>query len=254
MRKSVPSLPDGVRLVELENVDSTNAEALRRAAEGEQGPLWILAGQQTAGRGRSGRAWSTAAGNLAATLAISLPRERAAVSYQLALIAGVAVCDALTRSGAVPQAAALRLKWPNDVLLDGRKLGGILIESTPVGGRLAIAIGIGLNLVTHPTDTALPATSLAEFGTPPRRCDVVGLLSHAVAEWLQRWQEGDGFGAIRAAWLERAGPIGEKCSVNAGNGRVEGRFAGLDADGALLILSADGRQRRFTYGDVSLTP
>jgi BirA family biotin operon repressor/biotin-[acetyl-CoA-carboxylase] ligase len=253
MGNGAPRLPDGVRLEALQSVDSTNAEALRRASGGEQGPLWIIADHQTSGRGRSGRTWSTGDGNLAGTLLMMLPRERAAVSYQLALLAGVAVFDALESSGAVPEAAGLRLKWPNDILIDGRKLGGILIESTPVGGRLAIAVGIGLNLHSHPFDTALPAASLAEFGTPPSRCDLIGLLSHAVADWLARWQEGDGFGEIRAAWLERAGPTGEKCSVTAGEQRVEGRFSGLDADGALLILTADGRQQRYTYGDVSLT-
>ncbi|MGQ0672732.1 MAG: biotin--[acetyl-CoA-carboxylase] ligase [Hyphomicrobium sp.] len=249
------SHPAGLpRTVRLDEIDSTNAEAMRRAMAGETGPLWIVADRQTAGRGRSGRPWQSDTGNLLASLLLTLPPATVACAYQLALVAGVAVIDAIRADGGLITGPVPRLKWPNDILIDGHKAGGILVESTSGPGGLKAVIGIGLNLVSHPEGTALPATHLRRHGSPPARDKILAAVAREVAGWLLRWQEGVGFEAIRSAWLERAGPIGEACSVHIGGQRVFGRFAGLDEDGALLVADEAGRLRRYTYGDVTLAP
>jgi BirA family biotin operon repressor/biotin-[acetyl-CoA-carboxylase] ligase len=237
------------RVDRLAAVDSTNAEALRRAQAGERGPLWILADVQTAGRGRSGRSWSSEAGNLHASLLLTLTLPQP-MAYQLALVAGVAVFDALG-TAMHPAPAGLRLKWPNDILIDGEKTGGILIESSTVGGTLVAVIGIGLNVAAAPHGLDRPATHLAAHGTCPEPHTLIRPLADCMGSWLAAWDEGRGFAAVREAWLNRAHPIGERLSINTGSERVLGAFAGLDPDGALL-LDVDGRGRRFTFGDVSL--
>lgn len=237
------------RVERLAAVDSTNAEALRRAQAGERGPLWILADVQTAGRGRSGRSWSSDAGNLHASLLItlSLPQPMA---YQLALVAGVAVVDALS-SAILPVPAGLRLKWPNDILIGDAKAGGILIESSTIGGDLAAVIGIGLNVASSPAIPDRATTHLAAHGIVPGPPSLLTLIAASMRSWLETWDDGRGFAAVREAWLTRALPIGERLSINTGPEHVAGTFAGLDPEGALL-LDVDGSVRRFTFGDVSL--
>lgn len=248
-------MPPGFRLVTFETVASTNTEAMRLAATGEPGRVWLAAEEQTAGRGRSGRAWVPVAGNLYASLLLRLTCGPE-IAQQLALVAGVAVVDAVraVASGQVADTSALRLKWPNDILIGGAKLGGILLESAQgLGGPgLVTVIGIGVNIVRAPQGLGRAATSLAEAGIETDRGSVLPALANAMDAALAIWDEGANFHAIRAVWSDRAGPVGEPLVVNAGQGPVSGRFAGLDHDGALLLDDGQGKVRRFTYGDVSL--
>ena len=252
MRNTLRSLPGSARLLHLAVVDSTNAEAARRAAAGQDTGLWIVADEQTHGRGRSGRSWHSPPGNLYASLLLHLGCAPA-IAQQLSLVAGVAAIEALcVLAGELRRAGRLRLKWPNDILLDGAKLGGILIESTMLAGRRIGLVGIGINLACAPPGLGRAATHLATLGPPPDRDTVLRALVSAMQHWLSIWQEGVGFEAIRTAWLERAGPAGEPISVNAGTGPTAGTFLGLDQTGALLLRDADGGDVRFTFGDVSL--
>lgn len=249
-------LPGGTRLVHFETCGSTNAEAMRLALASDPGrggplPFWVVADRQTAGKGRSGRTWlSTASGNLYASFAFAptCPIARAA---ELSLVAGVAVVEAVHL---VAPGVPARLKWPNDIMVAGAKLGGILVESTVASGRLVAVIGIGLNLVSAPEVAGRPTTALAAHlsGTesPPTALEMLAFLAEAMHDWLPRWEAG--FAAVRAAWLNSAGARGERLSVNAGSGPVEGAFAGLDEDGALLLEIGTGETRRFTFGDVTL--
>lgn len=228
---------------------------MRLAVAGEQGPLVIRADVQTDGRGRSGRDWSTEAGNHAATFLFA-PGCDAAVLPHLSLVAGVAAIDAVRRvlafagAGSAP---AVRLKWPNDLLIGPAKLGGILVESTIVGDDLIAMIGIGINIAHAPLIAGRDVTCLIDHtAPPPSPQDLCLALATSLDGWLETWSRGPGFPAIRAAWIERAGPAGELISVNSGDGPVSGRFAGLDIDGALLLLGEDGHRRRFTWGDVTI--
>ena len=241
------------RLLYLEEVDSTNAEALRQAAVGAPLPLWVVAGRQTAGRGRSGRSWTSLTGNLHASLALLLgcPVARCA---QLALVAGVALIDAIRSALPDLPRQGLRLKWPNDVLVGEAKVGGILVETSTLAGRAGLlgVIGIGLNLAARPDVTDRPTAYLGAYGPVPAPLDMHARIDTALATWLNRWDEGAGFPAVREAWIERAGPVGEPLAVRAAAELITGAYAGLDAEGALLITEPSGIRRRITYGDVTV--
>lgn len=232
----------------LEEVDSTNAEARRRAEAGEAGPLWITAMRQTAGRGRRGRAWETGAGNLAATYLLAT-RKPPAEAAQVSFVAALAVADL---AAAFVPAALVSLKWPNDPLIAGRKTAGILVESGPdrLGG-LWVAVGIGVNLATPPEASERPATTFAEHmrGPPPQPLEALAILAEAFERWRGVWQLA-GFPAIADAWTARAHGLGQACTARLSSETVEGIAEGLDADGALRLRTADGQVRRITAGDV----
>ena len=243
-------MPQTIRTLVLDETGSTNREALARAAEGETGPLWIMARRQTAGRGRSGRSWVSERGNLYATLVTRMACPPAAVA-QVSLVTGVAVHDAVAEAaGRVPP--GLRLKWPNDVLIGRAKCAGILAESVLGQNTVTVAIGVGINLAWHPGDLGREATHLAVHGIDISPDAMLGLLAATMDRRLTQWNGGAGFAATRAAWLERAGPAGEACSVNLGGEVIAGAFAGLDDSGALLIDDDAGRRRTVAFGDVSL--
>ena len=226
------------------------------AAAGETGPLWLRAEAQTGGRGRSGRTWTSVPGNLYASLLIRLDCPPEAV-HQLSLLTGVAVHDAIRvaaneRGIELPE---LRLKWPNDVLIDGAKLVGILPESTVIGGSSPVVIaviGVGINLAGHPEGLGRAVTHLGAHGCNIDAASMLGHLAAALHNWLVRWSDGANFRDVRAAWLQRAGAPGEPTSINTGRETVEGSFQGIDAEGALVLRDQSGAERRFTYGDVTL--
>ena len=240
-----------VSILHLAEVDSTNAEAMRRWAAGAEGPLWIVAERQTAGRGRSGRSWASAAGNLHASLLVALDSAAGPKAYQLSLVAGVAVIEAL-RQCMQPAPESLRLKWPNDLMIGREKTGGILVESNSSKGTITAVIGIGINLVTHPEDLGRPVTHLGAHGAAPAPDALLTAIASTMSGWLAIWSNGTGFPAVREAWLAGAHPIGERLSVSRGNSVVEGAFQGLDPEGALVLEDAAGNIRTFTYGDVTL--
>jgi BirA family transcriptional regulator, biotin operon repressor / biotin---[acetyl-CoA-carboxylase] ligase len=236
----------GARHITCETLGSTNAEALKLARAGERGPLWITAKSQSAGRGRRASAWVSPPGNLYATLLLSEPSPPAQAP-QLSFVAALALHDCV--SEAAPQlASALTVKWPNDLLLAAKKLAGILIEGDSAPG-FCVAIGIGVNCVSHPPGTAHPATDLAAAGadvTPER---LFTALSTAMARRLAQWRRGDGFASIRAHWLKRADGLGREIRVRLPERELTGVFEGLDEAGRLL-LKGPGGVSTVTAGDV----
>ena len=235
-------------ILAFDEIDSTNAEARRRAEAGEAGPLWISAKRQTAGRGRRGRVWETGAGNLAATLLMVTDRS-AREAAQLSFVAALAVADL---ASAYLPAERVKVKWPNDVMVSGRKLAGILVESgTREQGGLWLAIGVGVNLASAPVAADRLATTIAhETQTPPpEAADALAGLADAFSEWLLRW-DARGFAPIAEAWTERAYGLGEICVAQLPGETLEGIAEGLDDDGALRLRGRDGRIRRITAGDV----
>jgi BirA family transcriptional regulator, biotin operon repressor / biotin---[acetyl-CoA-carboxylase] ligase len=241
------------RSIVLDQVASTNVEALALARAGETGPLWIMAHRQTQGRGRSGRNWASEPGNLHASLLQTLACPPAAVQ-QLSLLAGVAVIDAIGAAAAGASLPSLRLKWPNDVLIAEAKCAGILPESHS-GARLAtlaVVIGIGINLAWHPESLGRAATNLAAHGVRVAPQSMLEHLAGAMERWLGIWDSGIGFAAIRDAWRERGGPTGETLSVDTGREKISGVFLDLAEDGALIMCDGNGTQRRLTYGEVTI--
>jgi len=231
----------------LDEVDSTNAEARRRADAGEAGPLWIAALRQTAGKGRRGRAWESGAHNLTATLLMTC-RATPAEAAQLSFVAAIAVCD-YVRTLVSP--ALVKVKWPNDVMIGDAKTAGILIESGQGPKGLWVAIGIGLNLASFPSQTERPATCLASHmaGPAPEPRIALAHLAAAFSDWRLIWER-EGFAAIADAWSERAYRMGEPCVVRLPNETLGGAAIGLEADGALRLHLAGGGVRRITAGDV----
>lgn len=254
MQQRIPDLPSGYRLAFHGCLDSTNAEALRRAERGTASGLWIWAKQQKAGKGRAGRDWSSPPGNLYASLLLR-PQLPLTTLMQLSLLAGVAIHDTVKQlTSSASQPLDLRLKWPNDILLGGAKLGGILLETaSSVDPRdTAVVIGVGLNLSHAPNDLGRSVACLADAGHPVTAREAFPILAWRMADWIARWQDGQAFGPIRSAWMERAQPIGQPISVNLGNDRLGGTFLGIDEAGALRLALAGGQERRITAGDVAI--
>ncbi len=238
-----------IRVLRFDSLDSTNEEALRRVAARESTPLWIVADEQTRGRGRSGRRWQSPAGNLYATLAIEA-RVTAAVATQLSFVAGLAVHEAAAGHLPVDQRPRLRLKWPNDVMLGAAKLAGILLESlaSPGGKGLVVILGMGVNVSHAPPETERAVASLGlERSAVP---EVFASLATALNEWLARWDEGRGFPIIREAWLSRALALNDSITVNLNGSAIRGRFLGVDAVGALQLETKPGVVITVTAGDI----
>jgi BirA family biotin operon repressor/biotin-[acetyl-CoA-carboxylase] ligase len=248
MSGAVPVLPDFYRLIRCDSVGSTNDEAKRLAQAGApEGTLvWALA--QTAGRGRRGRPWQSPPGNLYLSLLLR-PTGPIAQAAQLGFVAALALGDALQPM--LGGGTALRFKWPNDVLLDGRKLAGILLESETTAGEGAafVVIGVGVNLAAAPADAEFPATSLAAAGiagvTPALLLEA---FAHHFETWHRCWLT-ERFAPVRRAWLARASGLGEAVRVRLERATLLGRFLDLDEEGALLLEAEEGR-RRIAAGEV----
>ncbi len=240
--------PTGYQRRHFVTIDSTNEEARRLAAAGEPGPVWIQADMQTAGRGRRGRSWDSPTGNLAATLFLR-PNKSARECAQLSFVAALAASEAVA---AYVPSAEVKLKWPNDVLADGKKIAGILLESASAGGEKAdwLAVGIGINLAMFPEGTEYPATSLKALGAavPPAGEGLVALAA-SFAKWYETWAE-RGFGAVRDAWLARAAGLGTRIRARLQNEETAGVFEGIDGDGALILRTGADRTRVIAAGDV----
>jgi len=235
--------PEGVGRQVLAEVDSTNAEALRQAPR-LSGPEWILALRQTSGRGRRGRAWVDPPGNFAASL-ITRPKGPAEQVALLSFVAALSVFDAL--SAVCGRVQGLALKWPNDVLLNGGKVAGILLESVGQGGALEhVAVGIGVNLRHAPevgeveADALRPVSLLSETGADVTPEEFLEFLAPSFADW-ERQFETYGFEPIREAWLTRAARLGETVTARAAGKSVVGRFETLDAGGRLVLSTPEGR-------------
>lgn len=239
------ALHSGARVEIFETIDSTNLEARRRAERGETGPLWIVGLSQTAGYGRRGSAWVQRDGDFAATFLFK-PQGATSALPELAFVSALAVSDALARYGVK---GAIRLKWPNDILADGAKISGILLELLGTADAPLVALGVGVNIVSAPTDVDYPAAKLIDYiATPPDPRAFVATLDLTFAAWRDRWEK-QGFSDIRANWIERSAGVGEPIRVRTADGIVEGRFRDLDSRGA-LIVDCPGGPRSIAAGAV----
>ncbi len=243
-----PGLPEGFRLHHYATIGSTNDEAKALARAGAPDGTLVWAGEQTAGHGRRGRVWLSPPGNLYLSLVLR-PDAAPSRAAQLGFVAALGLGDAL--AALTGPALRLRYKWPNDLLANGKKLAGILLESeTSATDRVDfVVVGIGANILSAPVDVEFPATSLAAEGiagiTPAVLLE--GFARH-FAGWARRWGE-EGFAPVRAAWLARASGLGEGVRVRLERSTLFGRFLDLDDDGALVLDAAEGR-RRIAAGDV----
>lgn len=237
----------GVRLVTHEVLISTNTEALALARQGERGPLWVTAGRQTGGRGRRGRAWVSEPGNLHASLLLTEPAPPAQVP-ELSCVAALAIHDAVAEV-APGLKQVLTIKWPNDLLIDGKKFAGILIEGEGKKAEAA-AIGIGVNCVSHPADADYPATDLKTAGAEVSAETLFAALSVKMLGRLAQWNKGEHFSTVRADWLARASGVGEAVRIRSGEQELAGTFETLDDSGRLVLVQRDGTRKIIAAGDV----
>ncbi len=214
---------------------------LAAAADGVAEGDWLIADRQTAGRGRMARNWASPVGNLYASGLVRLRRDDPSAAT-LAFVAAIALFDAVSK-----WAPSIQLKWPNDLLVDGAKLSGILLERTGD----AVVVGFGVNLASCPTGLDRPVTSLAVMGiTPPEPVVFIETLVESFGVWLDRWRQ-EGLRPIRAAWLERAHPMGTALIANLPDGlKISGIFDGLAETCALQLRLADGQVRVIHAADV----
>lgn len=255
------ALAAGYRLASFETIGSTSTEALARARAGDPGRLWVVAAAQTAGHGRRGRPWETAKGSLAASLLMPW-QPSSAHSATLGFAAGLALESAirarapqvaikLAPDGAEGSERRLRLKWPNDVLVDGAKLAGILLEAANIpGGPNSVVIGIGVNVRHAPQGLPYPATSLAACGADIETEQLFEALAEAWVAQELLWDGGRGFASVRKNWLERAAGLGAPIAVRLGGDVLRGIFETIDEEGRLVVRGADGALRKVSAGEV----
>lgn len=240
----------GVRLLSLAEIDSTNEEARRLIEGGERGPLWVIAARQTKGRGRLGRKWVSPTGNLYASFVFGDFSEPS-LAPQLGFVTGVAAMRALRAASGEKD---FQLKWPNDMLLHGAKLGGILLEGVSWGAAPVAIIGVGVNVAGAPANLPYPAQALSALGaTAPTAEALFAALSDALCEALDLWHGGEAFALIRQEWLRSASGLGERIRVALAGETVEGRFQTIDATGRLVLETPEGR-RIIEAGDVLIGP
>lgn len=225
-------------------MDDVRQAALAGADDG----LVIRADVQTGGRGRRGRSWASPAGNLYASVLLRPAMPQAELGL-FSFAAALALAQSLPASLAPER---VKLKWPNDVLADGAKLAGILLESVNTPRGLALIIGIGVNLASHPDNMPYPVTSLAWLGygaaetNPQRRLE---RLLPALDQQRQALQQGD-FPSVRAAWLAQAANLGSEIVVRLPNQAMTGQFMGIDEKGHLLLRRPTGILQKIASGEV----
>lgn len=236
-----------------EVVDSTNREAFRNIEAGVAPNSWFCADRQTAGRGTQGRSWHSEVGNLYASLYIRInsPPRRLPL---LSLLAGIAACEAIERLGRTGKVLpGLCLKWPNDILLGGGKVCGILVESRAASGAernvFDVVIGTGINIAScPPLEGRFAATSLAENGLVIPRDELFSALAVAMRDWLNLWQQDDGVERVREAWLARSCHVGRMIEIQSGSALHKGRFVAIDEYGALVLEDGNGNKNIIASG------
>ncbi len=248
--ETVPALPPPFRLVAEDRIDSTNAAARRMAEGGAPHGTVVWAKEQTGGRGRRGRAWSSPRGNLYASVLLR-PATDLHTAGQLGFAAALALAEAVET--VLPAGVAVALKWPNDVLVGDGKVAGVLLESVPdaAGRPTGIVLGMGLNIAAAPADTAFPATSLVAEGAPAALApgDVLAEVVPRLGAYFDAWER-EGFAPLREAWLRRARGVGAPVTVRLPDRTLAGTFHHLDPDGALVLRRDSGMEQRIHVGDV----
>lgn len=240
---------DQFRHTALGDVGSTNTECLIRARAGDPGFHWITAARQISGRGRRGRSWASEPGNLYASLLLIDPAPMDKLQ-SLPLAVAVAVhraIQAVMPAGSNP----VSIKWPNDILIAGKKCCGILLEGEGLpDGHHALVIGCGINVALAPDHGLYPVTSLQAEGAGVSPDELFAHLFRSMSDVLNTWNRGEGIAEIIAQWRSAAGGIGQKITVNLPDRSLSGRFEGIDEDGRLMLDIGAGTVQRIAAGDV----
>ncbi|MBH89346.1 MAG: biotin--[acetyl-CoA-carboxylase] ligase [Magnetovibrio sp.] len=243
------SLPSPLKLIIHEIIDSTNEEAKRLARNGMPEGVVVWAKEQSSGVGRRGRKWESARGNLFFSVLLR-PDCSASKAMQLSYVVSLSIAKII--DDVLPSSVVVRCKWPNDILVENRKISGILLETQldPIGDIDWLVIGVGLNIKSFPKDVAFPATALTHEGARKTISAeiILKLFSYHFLPTYKIWKN-LGFESIRTAWLSRAAWLGREITVRLEKETLKGKFKDLDKDGALILLH-NGNERRITAGDI----
>lgn len=240
------ALPAGYRRIAHDRVASTNDEARRLAEAGATEGLVVTAATQSAGRGRQGRHWVSPHGNLFASFVLR-PEVKPAQAGEFGFAAAIAVAETVEH---LAHGVDAKCKWPNDVLVGGRKVAGILLESRGTADKLDwLVAGVGLNVATAPEGAAWPATSLAALGGDASVERSLEALAARLDHWYRRWLS-EGFAPLRQGWLARAHALGAALRIRRNGNERAGKFVGLDPSGALVLELAGGVRETISYGEV----
>lgn len=246
----LPTLPSFFSLVVRDIVDSTNDEVVERAENGALEGLLVWAHRQRQGRGRSGRRWESPAGNLYCSVLLR-PMAQPSIAAQLVFVVGIAVRECVAQL--VEDDRTVLCKWPNDILIDGAKVAGILLEAVAEGETTRVVVGIGVNVAEHPDETVHPATDLfAHAEENVTAAAVLELLAPTLVSWYHTWQT-EGFEPIREAWLAHAAGLGETVAARLPNYELHGEFVSLDEHGALELRTPDEETHLVTVGEVFIS-
>lgn len=251
--EALSGLVQGYRHLQFDALESTNTFLIEQALAGEPGNLWVTSGIQTVGKGSRGRSWTSEPGNLYASLLLIDPAPKSHLA-ELTFVASLAGRDAVleacreVREGLVPE---VQLKWPNDLMLNGAKCAGILLEGGDLQGLSYVVIGNGINCATCPSDTLHAATTLEREGFAIEPQMLFSHLSAAFAKRIKQWDRGEGFAEIRADWLQHVYGLNQQVAVMVpGKGTLKGRFASIDDNGYMLLDQADGTRQRISTADI----
>ena len=244
---------DGFSLRHYQEIDSTNSEAMRLALSGVNDHLWVTSDIQTHGRGRQGRNWISQAGNLQASLFLQ-PDCKLQKASQLSFLAGLSCYETIQSTCPEEIGRELLLKWPNDILLKGEKLSGMLVESSklPKNSALAVIIGIGINISWKPEIENYPTTCLADHNITVNAKEIFDILAKNTKKWLNIWESENGFNVILDSWAKYSHNIGDRIDVRQGQHLFSGNFHGLAEDGSLLMRLPSGNIKSINVGDVSI--
>jgi BirA family biotin operon repressor/biotin-[acetyl-CoA-carboxylase] ligase len=245
---ATPRLSSFYELVTHERIDSTNEETKRLAAAGARAGTLVWSDEQFAGRGRRGRIWTSPPGNLYVSLLLR-PGCVPSIACQLNFVAAVALAE--TIAALLPPGTPVALKWPNDALVGGAKVSGILLEAAAAADHVIdwLVVGVGVNVSSHPPDTPYPATSLRREGCRSGPAVVLEAFGERFEAWHGIWRE-SGFGRVRDRWLASARGLGEPIEIRLEREVLRGRFSDLDETGALMLDMGNGRPRQVTTGDL----
>ncbi len=241
---------DGYALRHVPSIGSTSATLMQDALNGAAGPVWLVADEQVEGKGRRGRFWHSPKGNLYASLLLIDPAPAEHVA-QLSFVLALALRDAVSQIAEAQGVTGLQIevKWPNDLMINGKKCAGLLLEGGMTGQSRFVVIGMGVNLSFHPDQSNHPASDFAALGLNTSTAHFFAFLSDAVAQRISQWEGGRNFAQIRADWLAHAYKMGQVMRINANAESYEARLEGVDPTGG-LIVDHMGRQRIVTAGEI----
>lgn len=236
-------------LLEFETIDSTNSEALR-AAKSETADCVIISERQTGGRGSKGRTWVSIAGNLHMSILLNFPRDFKRHSSLSFLTANAMYSTLAGMFGERKLSCKIELKWPNDVLINGKKVAGTLLESISVNEKTFIVIGVGVNIIEAPGAVAFPSTSLYDEGVETGAMEFMQVLMQKFDKLYRKFLYEKDFTNIRKDWLRRAYNLNKIITINDGVKEISGTFIGIDLEGAIMLRLASGEIFSFVQGDV----